>query len=79
MFFAGVVGYALKARRRAIRTGAEEMIGSTGEVISWSGGHGHIRAHGEIWAAQSQQSFPIGRKVRVLDRLGLTLLVEDAG
>ena len=69
MFFAGVLGYALKARRRAVRTGAEEMIGSTGEV------HQLERAATVISAPMArsgqrnrERSFPMGRKVRVLGR-----------
>lgn len=77
-FFAGVLGFALRARRRPVRTGAEEMIGSTGEVESWADGTGHIRVHGEVWAAQSKQSFTIGQKVRVVGLAGLTLTVENA-
>ncbi len=77
-FFIGIVGFALKARRRAVRTGAEEMIGSIGEVLNWLGGQGQVRVHGEIWAARSDQILASGRKVRVVDRAGLTLVVEEA-
>jgi membrane-bound serine protease (ClpP class) len=77
-FVIGVVGFALKARRRAVRTGAEEMIGSIGEVLNWLGGQGQVRVHGEIWAARSDQSLARGRKVRVVNRVGLTLVVEEA-
>lgn len=77
-FFAGVLGFALAARRRPVRTGAEEMIGSIGEVVSWSEGRGRIRVHGEIWDARSKQSFVNGQKVRVASRTGLTLMIDDA-
>ncbi len=77
-FFAGVLGFALEARRRPVRTGAEEMIGIVGEVVSWSDGRGRIRVHGEIWDARSEQSFMIGQKVRVASRAGLTLMIEAA-
>jgi membrane-bound serine protease (ClpP class) len=76
-FFIGVAGFALKARRRAVRTGAEEMIGSAGEVINWADGHGQVRVHGEIWAARSDQSLAGGHRVRVIGREGLTLLVQE--
>lgn len=78
LFFAGILGFAIRARRRPVRTGAEEMIGSTGEVENWANGTGHVRVHGEIWAAQSRQSFTIGQKVRVVGLAGLTLTVEKA-
>ena len=35
-FFVGVLGFAARARQRPVRTGAEQMIGSTGEVVSWA-------------------------------------------
>ena len=75
-FFAGILGFALRARRRPVRTGAEEMIGSMGEVENWADGTGHIRVHGEVWAAQSKQSFTVGQRVRVVGLAGLTLTVE---
>ena len=45
-FFLGVLGFAVRARRRPVRTGAEEMIGSTGEVVQWTDGAGRVRVHG---------------------------------
>lgn len=73
----GIMGFALKARHRAVRTGAEEMIGSVGEVLSWIGTQGQVRVHGEIWAARSDHSLARGRKARVIGRVGLTLTVEE--
>jgi membrane-bound serine protease (ClpP class) len=78
-FFAGLAGFALRARRRPVLTGAEELIGSTGEVVSWSQTEGHVRVHGEIWSARSDRPFLTGQKVRVVSRSGLTLCVEEAG
>src|SRR5262249_9753949 len=48
-FFLGILSLAVRARRRPVLTGAEEMIGSTGEVVYWSGGKGRVRVRGEIW------------------------------
>ena len=76
-FFAGVLGFAVRARRRPVRTGAEEMIGITGEVVSWSGEEGRVHVHGEVWAARSGKSLTKGQKVRVVGRTGLTLSVEQ--
>ena len=72
----GVLGFALRARRRPIRTGSEELIGSTGEVISWDGREGLIHIHGEHWAARSGVAMMPGQKVRVVGRKGLSLEVE---
>jgi membrane-bound serine protease (ClpP class) len=76
LFLVGILGFALKARRNPVRTGAEEMIGSLGEVVSWEQGQGNIHTHGEVWAATSDQALAIGQKVRVAERVGLTLIVE---
>lgn len=75
-FFAGVMGLAVRARQRPVRTGAEQMIGSSGEVVTWSETTGHVRVDGELWEARSQQSLRKGQKVRVVGRTGLTLDVE---
>jgi membrane-bound serine protease (ClpP class) len=75
-FFAGILGFAVRARRRPVRTGSEEMIGSTGEVVGWTGGEGRVQVHGEIWAARSSHGLAKGQKVRVVSRTGLTLAVE---
>jgi membrane-bound serine protease (ClpP class) len=77
-FFVGVLGFAARARRRPVRTGAEEMIGSTGEVVSWTDVEGRVLVHGEIWAARSSQSLARGQKVRVVSRAGLTLSVAQS-
>ena len=77
-FFVGVLGFAARARQRPVRTGAEQMIGSTGEVVSWAGEEGHVHVHGEIWAARSSQSLAKGQKVRVVSRTGLALSVEQS-
>jgi membrane-bound serine protease (ClpP class) len=75
-FFAGIFGIAMRARRRPVRTGAEDMIGSAGEVVSWTGDEGSIQVHGETWAARSSHGLAKGQKVRVVGRTGLTLVVE---
>jgi membrane-bound serine protease (ClpP class) len=77
-FFLGVLGLAVRARHRPVLTGGEELIGSVGEVVHWDGrtGHGRIRVHGEIWAAESEADLGEGQKVRVIGRAGLTLAVK---
>jgi len=77
-FFVCVLGFAARARQRPVRTGAEQMIGSTGEVVSWAGEEGHVHVHGEVWAARSSQSLAKGQKVRVVSRTGLALSVEQS-
>jgi membrane-bound serine protease (ClpP class) len=78
LLFVVVLGAALKARRRPPMTGSEEMIGLVGDVVSWSERAGTIRAHGEIWSAESERAFAPGDTVRVTRRHGLKLIVEPA-
>lgn len=78
VMLAGVLGLAARARRRPVATGSEEMIGSIGETLSWGGGEGRIRVHGETWAARSAASLAKGQRVRVISRTGLTLTVEPS-
>ena len=75
-FFLGVLGLAMRARRRPVVTGAEEMIGSLGEVVQWTGARGRVRVLGEIWSAESPLVLAEGQKVRVKGRTGLVLTVE---
>ncbi len=69
----------MRARRRAVVTGPEQMIGSQGEVVAWSGDSGRIRVHGEIWQARSANKLEPGAAVRVNSLDGLTLVVEPDG
>ncbi len=74
LFF--VVGMALKAHRRPVATGSEELIGAVGRAVSGFPGSGSVHLHGEIWSARSERAIPPGAGVRVRGRDGLTLLVE---
>jgi membrane-bound serine protease (ClpP class) len=67
---------AVKARRRPPTTGAEEMLGSLGRVVDWQETTGHVRVHGEVWAARADRPLPQDTPVRVVAREGLTLIVE---
>ena len=71
-----VVRAALSARRRAVVSGREQMIGSWGRVIDWVGSEGHVLAHGERWAARAATPLAPGQPVRVRDLDQLTLEVE---
>jgi membrane-bound serine protease (ClpP class) len=77
-FFLGVLGLAARARTRPVRTGAEQMIGSIGQVLSWHESEGRVHVHGEIWAAQSDATLAKGQLVRVVGLTGLTLAVEPS-
>ena len=71
----GVLGMALRVRRRKVVTGAEQMIGLEGEVVEWHDDRGRVRVHGEIWSARAAGPVSPGTRVRVARRDGLTLHV----
>lgn len=75
-FFLGVIGMAVKARRRPVVSGQEELIGKTGVVLEDFSGEGRIRVHSESWAARAQGPLKRGQTVRVTRLEGLTLYVE---
>jgi membrane-bound serine protease (ClpP class) len=72
----GLLGFIFQARRRKVRTGAEELIGLEGRVVSWKTEEGRIRIHGEIWSARSSHQLKPGQAVSVDQRQGLTLVVS---
>ncbi|HEY6132656.1 MAG TPA: NfeD family protein, partial [Rubrivivax sp.] len=68
-------GMALRARRRPVVSGREEMVGAPGRVLevgraSWA------EVHGERWKIESSQPLAPGQAVRVLAIDGLTLQVR---
>jgi membrane-bound serine protease (ClpP class) len=69
-------GMALRARRRPVVSGAEELIGAPGEVLVVDGGGAWALVHGERWRIASAETLRPGQSVRVLGRRGLTLDVR---
>ncbi len=65
-----------RLRHQPVRTGSDEMVGSPGKVLDWSGDRGEIRVQGEIWQARAQAPLEPGRAVRVTAMEGMTLVVE---
>ncbi|MCR4347814.1 MAG: nodulation protein NfeD [Sulfuricaulis sp.] len=76
VFFFAVVVMALKARRRDVVSGREEMIGAIGEALENFKEAGRVRVHSEQWQAQSNVALKRGQKVKVLALEGLVLKVE---
>jgi len=68
-----IAAFALKARRRPVLGGREEMIGSTGEAMQDFEGEGWVRMRGESWRARSAVPLARGARVRVVSADGLTL------
>jgi membrane-bound serine protease (ClpP class) len=75
-FFLFVVGAAIKARRRPVVSGREELLEARGEVLDDFDGRGRIRVHGEVWQAMTKVPLRRGEKVRVRSVEGLVLGVE---
>ena len=76
-FFFGVVVLALRARRRAVVSGPEEMIGLDGEALEdFTQGVGRVRVHSEEWQARAGSPIRRGAQVKVTGRDGLVLVVE---
>ena len=71
-----VGGVALKARRRPVVTGHEELIGSVGVVLEDEGTEGWARIHSEQWRVHSEVPLKRGQDVRVTARNGLVLTVR---
>lgn len=74
--FMFVLGMALKARRRPVVSGVEEMIGSVGVALDDFDQAGRIRVHSEIWTAVSKTPVRRGDRVRVVAVDGLRLFIE---
>ncbi len=68
--------FAVRARKRRVVSGAEEMLGAVGTITSVDtlGAYAHI--HGESWRVQGAGPLTAGDLVRVSAMSGLTLTVE---
>ncbi|MDP2833837.1 MAG: nodulation protein NfeD [Pseudomonadota bacterium] len=78
VFSFAVASMALRARRRPVLTGSEELPGMEGEALEDIEGEGWARVHGELWRVQSRVPLARGKKVRVTARHGLILEVEPS-
>lgn len=77
----GVLGMAMKARKRALVSGDAELIGSLATVMAVNDRDpfiGSVQAQGEQWQAQSQTPLQVGQHVRVISRKGVLLDVSAA-
>lgn len=69
-------GMALRARRRPVVSGREEMIGAQGVVLSVDDGGAWAEVQGERWKVKSPEPLAAGQRVRVAGLQGLTLDVR---
>lgn len=78
LLFVVVVGMAIKARRRPVCTGLEQMIGGEGVVVADFDQRGVVAINGERWTALTLKPLQKGQRVKVTDVDGLTLRVTPA-
>ncbi|MFQ5574088.1 MAG: nodulation protein NfeD, partial [Terriglobia bacterium] len=72
-----IVGAGIRAQRRRVTTGAEGMVGKSGEARTKISRKGQVFVDGELWNASSQQgAIQKGTPVRVVKIDGLKLIVE---
>jgi membrane-bound serine protease (ClpP class) len=79
VLLAVILAVAIRAHRQKVVSGGAAMIGSSGQVLTWSGTDGEVHVHGEHWRARSAGLLRPGQRVRVIGRDGLTLTVEPEG
>src|SRR5690606_36181695 len=74
----GLLTIAVKARNRPVSTGAEGMVGATGDSGAWSRAGGEVLLQGAVWTARSDLEYILkkGDKVTVTGIDGLTLTVR---
>ncbi len=83
LFMVGVGGMAMRARRRPVVSGREDLIGALGEIVE-VGGDGGAGEHwatvrGELWRVKCAARLARGEPVRVVAMEGLTLTVTALG
>jgi membrane-bound serine protease (ClpP class) len=71
-----VAGLALKARRRKVVSGGEQLIGSEGVVLSCADDLCWARVQSELWQVRSATPLNPGLHVKVTARDGLVLMVK---
>ncbi|RME34421.1 MAG: nodulation protein NfeD [Gammaproteobacteria bacterium] len=76
LFFILVIGMAVRAQRKPVVSGREELLGARGVALEDFGGRGRVRVHGETWHALTEHPLRRGQEVRVTGISGLTLRVE---
>ena len=76
LIFFFVIGMALKARRRKVVSGLEQLIGGKGKVTESFDHQGRVLIHSESWNAISDVALQKDQPVKVIEVDGLTLKVE---
>jgi membrane-bound serine protease (ClpP class) len=71
----GTIWLAMRARRRPIATGREQLVGDIAEAVDAFTSRGQVRIYGELWNAVSSRPVAAGQQLRVDSVHGLTLHV----
>jgi membrane-bound serine protease (ClpP class) len=79
LVFIVVIGMAIKARRRPVVSGMEQLVGADAIVLADFDREGRVSIHSETWTALSSVPVRKGQQVKVSGIQGLTLLVEPSG
>ena len=75
VFILLVAGMAAKARRRPVVSGVSTLVGTTGELVEFSGGEGWARIQGDYWKVSGAEDLRAGRRIRVTRVQGRALHV----
>lgn len=76
-FFMGVLYLAVKAWKRPVVSGRQQLVGARAIALSdFREGRGRVHIHGEAWGARGDEAIGSGDTVTVRDVDGLTLVVE---
>jgi membrane-bound serine protease (ClpP class) len=70
-----IIWMAVRARRQPIVSGREDMIGAPALALADFESRGQVRAHGELWTAESAVPVRRGQALRITDMHGLVLTV----
>lgn len=75
-FFLIIIQLAIRARRKPVVSGREELIGKITTIISTDQEHAWLRIHGELWQARAEAPLKAGQKVKIKSIEGVMLIVE---
>jgi len=71
-------GFVMRARRRPVVSGREELVGANGTVISVDGAEAWAEVHGERWRIRGVDALAKGDRVSITAVDGLTLVATKA-
>ncbi len=79
LLFIVVIGMAIKARRRPVVSGMEQLLGAEATALADFDREGRVSIHSETWRAETKVPVRKGQQLKVSAIRGLTLLVEPSG